>query len=814
MGLVGKRVRHCKTGDIGKIRSEKKGKIVVDFEFYQSTFIAPDCFASILEIEDEQEQEKLKKVGFEKSFDSFTKLYTKLINNEISYMKHDLKRKYRAIEGTVISKKPGSYIYSFETDNEYHFMNDAPLRIWRKEDVIGGTILGSEDFTLSIHTDTYLGDKVAEIYFTVDQTLLLEKLTERLMEMDGNENPIASEIANGGKGNILENQRILLGSNQAEYKATKDNITFIWGPPGTGKTHSLAKIAYSHIQAGRRVLMLSYSNVSVDGALLRVNGISDLPEGRIIRYGYARNPMVAENDQLSSFRFTLKKHPELEKKRADLINKKKNTDNKSEEWIQINKKLNQIRNSLIESEREVICKADFVATTVSKAVIDGALYNQKFDVVIFDEASMALVPQIVFSAGLAKSFFICLGDFRQLPAIVQNKENEQLKRDIFDYVGIEEAVSKQCGHRWLVMLNTQYRMHYDISEFASKYMYDGLLNTADGIREEREQIAKNPPIENEAMTMLDLSGTYSVCVKTQDGGNSRINPMSAFISIYTALCYVELGYEVGIITPYAGQVRLLLALIRDIKNIDQEKVSKITCATVHQFQGSQEAVIIYDAVDCYRMKYIGGMLSSLKDDTANRLFNVALTRTQGKFLLIGNYDYFRRKSLSKKLMFRQAMDKIKRDQACIDMESYFDEFTRHTNDLLNIGDTERLYEKFLEDIHLAKKRIKISMPGKFCGNEKYMVRLEDEIRNAKVRGVNVIVFHEEETKIPEFLSEQEELDDYVTLPITIIDDLVVWYGQPLCEAEFISTGETIPTEHKIAIRFEGKYTARILRSYV
>ena len=47
----------------------------------------------------------------------------------------------------------------------------------------------------------------------------------------------------------------------------------------------------------------------------------------------------------------------------------------------------------------------FVATTISKATADKEIYKQQFDVVIFDEASMAYVPQVVFAAGLAKSFF-------------------------------------------------------------------------------------------------------------------------------------------------------------------------------------------------------------------------------------------------------------------------------------------------------------------------------------------------------------------------------------------------------------------------
>lgn len=87
--------------------------------------------------------------------------------------------------------------------------------------------------------------------------------------------------------------------------------------------------------------------------------------------------------------------------------------------MEINKKLNKIREYLLE-EKLLIQNSAFVATMVSKATVDKAIYNQRFDVVIFDEASMAYVPQTVFAASIAKNYFVCLGDFRQLSAIVQN----------------------------------------------------------------------------------------------------------------------------------------------------------------------------------------------------------------------------------------------------------------------------------------------------------------------------------------------------------------------------------------------------------
>ena len=91
--------------------------------------------------------------------------------------------------------------------------------------------------------------------------------------------------------------------------------------------------------------------------------------------------------------------------------KKKKIKKKITERLEINNRINKIRDYLSEQEKELIHKSAFVATTVSKATVDKAIYTQRFDVVIFDEASMAYVPQVIFAAGIAKNYFVCLGDF-------------------------------------------------------------------------------------------------------------------------------------------------------------------------------------------------------------------------------------------------------------------------------------------------------------------------------------------------------------------------------------------------------------------
>lgn len=555
--------------------------------------------------------------------------------------------------------------------------------------------------------------------------------------------------------------------------------------------------------------MLSYSNVSVDGALLRVAGKADYPPGQIIRYGYPRVKMLVESKTLTSFQIALNKDANLAEEYYSLLAEKKKLNKKDGRRKEINDRLVQIRKRITYIEKDIVENAAFVATTISKTVVDKTIYTQMFDVVIFDEASMAYVPQIVFSGGLAKEHFVCLGDFRQLPAIVQNEKEERLMQDIFEYSGITQAVENDEGHEWLVMLDKQWRMHKDISDFVSQHMYGGMLQTAEEIIEEREEIALNEPVGGEAISLVDISGTYSVCLKTMDG--SRVNLLSALMSIAIAERYMD-KYEVGIITPYSAQSRLILAMIRDLQEKDK-RYQAVTCATVHQFQGSEKPVIIYDAVDCFRMKFPGILLTKVKNNAANRLFNVALTRAQGKFILLANHDFMQRKKISKSLLFTKALNDVKRRNAYIDADEFIDLYkTMDKKFRVSVANREDSWEQYLADISGAKKEINIDIPGVLDENEDSITELGIALDDAADKGVEVCIRPDEALTISKCIRDYRVNYGYVTTPVTIMDKKIVWFGQPLCAADFISEGEPILSEHFPCIRFEGFYTARLLQA--
>ena len=200
----------------------------------------------------------------------------------------------------------------------------------------------------------------------------------------------------------------------------------------------------------------------------------------------------------------------LYEEQQSLVNEKQVLERNDIRCIQIDYRMREIRLQMKAEEKNVVKECQFVATTVSKAVVDPAILaaasnsDTAFDVVIFDEASMAVVPQIIYAASLAKKHFICMGDFRQLPPIVQSNRNSILNTDIFQYCGITSAVEQKCGHKWLCLLDTQFRMHPVIADFASHSMYNDLLKSAAGMAKKRDEIVCDVPFPKEVIKIVDL----------------------------------------------------------------------------------------------------------------------------------------------------------------------------------------------------------------------------------------------------------------------------------------------------------------------
>jgi hypothetical protein len=421
-----------------------------------------------------------------------------------------------------------------------------------------------------LYTSTNLATKsgVLDIKISSSPWFLLEQIKNNICMLKENTPCITKDLILNGFDHIHGGNSIITGQENAEKMAANQPVTFIWGPPGTGKTTVLGRIAKNCIEEGKRVLMLSYSNVAVDDATMKVfdickDSIGVVP-GDIIRYGYPRKEELLNHVFLTSYNMALYEHPSWVNEKDTLIKSMKGLSKTTKEYKEIKEHLKEIRLHVSEEEKAYVHKAKFVSTTVAKAVSDDTLKFNKFDTVLFDEASMAYIPQVVFASTFAMGHFVCLGDFCQLPPIVQNTDEGFLNTDIFQYCGIQPAVTKHWGHDWLCMLDEQYRMYPDIASFVSKNMYYGMLKTDNQIAgdNKRKDIIESIPLESVSLGIIDLQGLPMKCNKTAE--HSHFNLFSGFIDYINALAATSQEGEcsVGIITPYNIQAHLITAMIR------------------------------------------------------------------------------------------------------------------------------------------------------------------------------------------------------------------------------------------------------------
>ncbi|HLA82640.1 MAG TPA: AAA domain-containing protein, partial [Thermoleophilia bacterium] len=294
----------------------------------------------------------------------------------------------------------------------------------------------------------------------------------------------------------------------------------------------------------------------------------------------------------------------------------------------------------------VIRDAQLVGTTLTRAATDDVLTRRRFDTVIIDEASMAPLPLVYLAALLAEKRVILVGDFQQLPPIVQSPESSELAykwlgRDIFCQAGIDTQDLPQDKHDWRTDLMEQHRMAPAIRQFASERFYGSKLRDSfDGDRLDDKRWAERPPT-GRAVSLVDTTSLGAWSQRSPGARPSKFNIYSALVATELAELLVqdvdkENGTSgsrpVGIITPYRAQANLLKVLL------EERGLEKLVHAgTVHSFQGTESEVIIFDYVEDEPYWKAGPLLLGQGD----RLMNVAVTRARHRLFVLGSYAHVR-----------------------------------------------------------------------------------------------------------------------------------------------------------------------------
>lgn len=758
------------------------------------------------------------------------KEYSDALRREIHYLKQGKGKKYKIVNGNKLVKSDkGIYTYLFEMETELHLPDDAPVVVEASGGLRAiGSVLSCEDFQILLLLDRDLNDKVSSAYLMVEPWKLLEALDKKMNSLNPNINKLAIKIMEEGPDLSTDTDiaNVPKGQPAVESKLETDDIVTVWGPPGTGKTYTMAKIAKKYIALGKSVLIVSHSNVSVDGVIKKVVEMLDtdmqsyLEDGKILRFGYVRDDELSQNPYATSFNYALSKCDSYARQLEQLMAKRdelraKNRMN-SKEYDEVEHKIKEIRGEIRKEERKYVQRAQVIGTTISRATIDPMFEERQFDLVMFDEVSMAYVPQVIAAAAMAKEKFMCVGDFRQLAPISQSSDAHVLQVDIFSYLQIVDGKGNMYWHPWLVMLNEQRRMAPAISEFPSKFIYNRLLKdnavVLNGNRKkDNDLVIMSSPLPGDALNLINLAGTYCAADKNTDG--SRFNILSAVISFSTAVKAEQNNIDtVGIITPYAAQVRLIRAMIKDYYT---KGTTTVSCATVHQFQGSESDVIVFDAVESYPKSAVGYLLGKEPNQVA-RLINVAITRGKGKVITVANERFWENVFKGTNHIFYKLLQHIKNGKHQVienhdkTLQPYIESVNpgRMINIFMNEQDAIAMFE---QDMKKAKWQTVVSLPsGELRETERQVFEILDD---ADSRGIDILMKTNDFANLPVKWKDYCFGTENATFPLIIIDDEVAWYGLPTAKWKFQvdKTTSMITVVHTM-IRIKGKNTVEMIKA--
>jgi len=215
--------------------------------------------------------------------------------------------RYHIANGEFIKQEGEYFIYRFVTDDIIDLPDDLPVEVKLGNDSVKGFIITIGGFEITIAIIKDLGKFIGSAILLSSAKFLLEKIKSILEDPKKINKQFNYEIIEklfGLRGTSLtgsksseplpvETVNLNYRQKQAIRSSLDNEIVFIWGPPGTGKTTTLGNIVRCYVEKHKdgysKVLVLSHTNVATDKAAERIIDCSRsedyLIEGKVVRFG-------------------------------------------------------------------------------------------------------------------------------------------------------------------------------------------------------------------------------------------------------------------------------------------------------------------------------------------------------------------------------------------------------------------------------------------------------------------------------------------------------------------------------------------------
>jgi len=347
-----------------------------------------------------------------------------------------------------------------------------------------------------------------------------------------------------------------------------ENIEFVFGPPGTGKTTHLAKEVLLPLMKGpepTRVLVLAPTNKAADVLIARILDVmgADTSYGEwLVRFGTSSDERIEQAGV----------------------------------WRDRSFDIHRLSRSV-------------VVTTVARFAYDGfsvnkgKLYEMNWDVIVVDEASMIPIASIVYPIyEKDPEKFIIAGDPFQIEPIVAVEQWKD--ENIYTLTGLNRPGSFRSPvtepHSFKVThLKTQFRSIPDIGEVFNRFTYDGMLSHHRGPSPRRVLRVNGVDAKPLNLIKFAVSKYESIYRPRRLKTGTPYQTYSALFS-FEFMCHLarqiaaegtgDAPFKIGIIAPYRAQASIIDKLVDSWD--DRPNATVVQVGTIHGFQGDECDAII------------------------------------------------------------------------------------------------------------------------------------------------------------------------------------------------------------------------------
>jgi senataxin len=347
------------------------------------------------------------------------------------------------------------------------------------------------------------------------------------------------------------------------------------------------------------------------------------------------HPVMMEHKQISIQIFELTESISAKRQRQETVHQEENSLGELKKTRQqLSSKIDKLKDKQNSESRtaeltrkriqqEILDSAHVLCATLSGSgheVFQGL--NVEFETVVIDEAAQSIELSALIPLKYGCNKCILVGDPKQLPPTVLSREAARFQYEQSLFARMEKNHPKSIH-----LLDTQYRMHPEISQFPSRMFYDSRLKDGPNMAKLRVRPWHHSPILG-PYRFFDVQGASHSSVK----GRSLVNDaeiriaLALYERLITDVRKYKFRGKIGVITPYKGQLKELKFQFQ--RRYGEDILSAIEFNTTDAFQGRESEIIIFS---CVRASTKGiGFLNDI------RRMNVGLTRAKSSLWVLGN----------------------------------------------------------------------------------------------------------------------------------------------------------------------------------